>query len=176
MILDKWLNTCDFTLELQHFVVLSKVNKRGIVIHDPAKVAVKQVSEAFTGVAIEMVPTREFKKVDERVKLPLSTFLGKVEGLWGSLGKIFFIACLLQGFILISPYYIRLVVDEGIADSQVNILWWAFAGFLMVLAISTLAQVTRSAAILFLDKTLGFQIKANIQKHLLNLPLGFFES
>ena len=70
-----------------HFVVLSKVNKRGIVIHDPAKgrrqVDWEQVSEAFTGVAIEMVPTREFKKVDKRVKLPLSTFLGKVEGFGG---------------------------------------------------------------------------------------------
>lgn len=163
-----------------HFVVLASVNKRGIVIHDPAKgkrqLDWNQVSESFTGVVIEMVPSREFKQADERIKLPLSSFFGKVEGLWSSLGKIFLIACLLQGFLLISPYYIRLVVDEGIADGQQNILWWAFVGFLAVLAISTLAQVTRSAAILFLDKSLGFQVKANIQKHLLNLPLSFFEA
>ena len=163
-----------------HFVVLSKVTNKGIVVHDPAKGKVKfnwnEVSDAFTGIAIELVPSTEFKVADERVKVPLKQFIGRVDGLWASLSKIFLVAALLQLFLLISPYYIRIVVDHGISGSEPEILWWAFWGFLLVLGISTLAQVIRAAAIMYLDKSLGFQVKANIQRHLLNLPLSFFEA
>ena len=163
-----------------HFVVLSRVNNKGITIHDPAKGKVvlswNQVSDAFTGIAIELVPSSNFKTMDERVKVPLKHFIGRVDGLWTSLAKIFVVAALLQLFLLISPYYIRLVVDHGITGEQTDLIWWAFWGFLTVLALSTLAQVIRSAAIMYLDKSLGFQVKANIQRHLLNLPLSFFEA
>lgn len=163
-----------------HFVVLSKVTTKGIEIHDPAKGKVKldwqEVSNSFTGICIELLPNATFEKQDERERIPLRQFLGKVDGLWSSLGKIFVIALILQGLMLISPYYIRLVVDKGVESSSSNLLWWFFLGFAFVLALTTVTQVIRSAAIMYLDKSLGFQIKANIQKHLLHLPMGFFES
>ena len=39
------------------------------------------VDKAFTGVALELSPSNEFKKIDERVKLGLTAFWRKVEGL-----------------------------------------------------------------------------------------------
>lgn len=163
-----------------HFVTLSEVSSKGITIHDPAKGRVKldwnQVSEAFTGIVIELVPSSDFVQKDERVKVPLRQFIGRVDGLWKSLGKIFFIALLLQGLLLISPYYIRVVIDQGIATNQINLLWSVFVGFVLVLILSTGAQLIRAAAIMYLDKSLSFQIKANIQRHLLHLPMSFFES
>ena len=163
-----------------HFVVLRSVTKKGIVIHDPAKGKVNltwnEVSDAFTGIAIELLPTSDFRAKDERVKLPIRAFLGRVDGLGASLMKIFAVACMLQLFLLAYPYHIRLVVDHGIGTSSSEFLWWCFWGFMLVVVLSTLAKVTRAYAIMFLDKSLSFQVKANIQKHLLNLPLGFFET
>ncbi len=44
-----------------HFVVLSKVTSKGITIHDPAKGKLKfswsEVSDAFTGVSLELIPS-----------------------------------------------------------------------------------------------------------------------
>jgi len=163
-----------------HFVTLAAVNNKGIVIHDPArgrlKLAWHQVSESFTGIAIELVPAADFVQKDERIKMPLRHFIGRVDGLWASLSKIFFIAILLQILLLLSPYYIRVVIDQGILVEQSGFLWSVFIGFLLVLLLSAVAQIMKSAAIMYLDKSLSFQVKANIQRHLLHLPLSFFEN
>lgn len=163
-----------------HFVTLASVNRTGIVIHDPAKGKIKldwqQVSEAFTGIAIELTPTSAFTEADERVRMPLKAFIGNIEGLTSSLFKIFIVALILQCFLLISPYYIRIVIDHGIPLSDGGILIWLLAAFITVTLLTTFSNIIRSAAILYLDKNLGFQVKANIQRHLLHLPLSFFES
>lgn len=163
-----------------HFVTLASVSRTGIVIHDPAKGKVKldwkQVSESFTGIAIELTPSSTFTVADERVKMPLRTFIGNIDGLGSSLFKIFVIALILQCFLLISPYYIRIVIDHGIPLSDSGVLVWLLAAFLAITLLTTFSNIIRSAAILYLDKNLGFQVKANIQRHLLHLPLSFFES
>lgn len=163
-----------------HFVTLASVNRTGIVIHDPAKGKIKldwkQVSEAFTGIAIELTPTSAFTVADERVRMPLKAFIGNIEGLASSLFKIFVVALILQCFLLVSPYYIRIVIDHGIPLSDGGILIWLLAAFIAVTLLTTFSNIIRSAAILYLDKNLGFQVKANIQRHLLHLPLSFFES
>jgi ATP-binding cassette subfamily B protein RaxB len=163
-----------------HFVTLNSVNRKGITIHDPAKGKIKldwnQVSDAFTGIAIELTPTSTFTSADERIKMPLNAFIGNIEGLASSLFKIFIIALILQCFLLISPYYIRIIIDHGIPLSDSGVLTWLLMAFIIVTLLTTFSNVVRSAAILYLDKNLGFQVKANIQRHLLHLPLSFFES
>lgn len=163
-----------------HFVTLTAVNRHGIVIHDPAKGKVKldwaQVSESFTGIVIELSPSSSFETCDERIKVPLSAFIGNIEGLGLSLFKIFVIAIILQCLFLVAPYYIRLVIDQGIPLSDQNILLWFLFGFIFITLLTSASNFLRTAAILYLDKNLGFQVKANIQRHLLHLPLSFFET
>mgnify|MGYP000500925002 CR=1 FL=1 len=163
-----------------HFVTLKSVNRHGITIHDPAKGKVKlnwnEVSEAFTGIVIELTPTNSFEQKDERIKMPLRAFIGKVDGLGLSLFKIFIIAMLLQGLFLVAPYYIRLVIDQGIPLSDQGLLVWFLIGFVGITLLTSASHILRSGAILYLDKNLGFQVKANIQRHLLHLPMSFFES
>jgi ATP-binding cassette subfamily B protein RaxB len=163
-----------------HFVTLHTVNRNGIVIHDPAKGRLKlswqEVSESFTGIAIELTPAANFTIADERVKMPLKTFIGNVDGLALSLLKIFIVALVLQCLLLASPYYIRIVIDHGIPMADGNLLIGLLLAFVLITLLASLSNVIRSAAVLFLDKNLGFQVKANIQHHLLHLPMSFFES
>ncbi|PAJ75943.1 antibiotic ABC transporter [Pseudoalteromonas sp. NBT06-2] len=163
-----------------HFVTLCSVNRNGVIIHDPAKGRVKldwnQLSESFTGIVIELTPSSSFEQKDDRVKMPLTAFIGKVEGLGASLLKIFVIAIILQCLFLAAPYYIRLVIDQGIPLSDNNMLLWLLGGFIAITLLTSASNVIRSAAILYLDKNLGFQVKANIQRHLLHLPMSFFET
>ena len=163
-----------------HFVVLAKANRSGITIHDPAKGKIKlnwqQASDAFTGIAIELIPTEAFERKDERVKVSLKQLLGNVRGLLPAMSKILLVTLMLQGLLLISPYYIQTVIDVGLEQNQADILWWLFGGFFAVMLVMMLAQGIRAMAILFLDKSLGFQVKANIQRHLMHLPMSFFET
>jgi ATP-binding cassette subfamily B protein RaxB len=163
-----------------HFVTLCSVHRNGVVIHDPAKGKIKldwnQLSESFTGIVIELTPTSNFEKKDDRVKMPLTAFIGKVEGLGASLSKIFIIAIILQCLFLVAPYYIRLVIDQGIPLSDDSMLLWLLIGFIAISLLTSASNILRSAAILYLDKNLGFQVKANIQRHLLHLPMSFFET
>lgn len=163
-----------------HFVTLVKTGPKGVVVHDPARGRLRldwnQVSAAFTGIAIELSPASDFRQQDAQQQVPLRQLIGRVNGLGAMLGKILLVALLLQGLLLLSPYYIRLVIDAGIASGETSLLWMVFAGFLLLLLYTTLAQAIRGGAIMYLDKNLGFQVKANIQRHLLHLPLSFFES
>jgi ATP-binding cassette subfamily B protein RaxB len=163
-----------------HFVTLCAVNRRNVVIHDPAKGKIKlsweQLSESFTGIVIELTPSSNFERADKRVKMPLRAFIGNVDGLGTALFKIFVIAVLLQCLLLAAPYYIRLVIDQGIPLSDRSILLWFLFGFIGITLLTVCSNFIRAAAILYLDKNLGFQVKANIQRHLLHLPMSFFES
>ncbi|MEO8777818.1 MAG: cysteine peptidase family C39 domain-containing protein [Rhodanobacter sp.] len=57
---------CVLHWDLDHFVVLKSVGKRGIVIHDPArgicKLRWEDVSDHFTGVALELSPQRTSRR------------------------------------------------------------------------------------------------------------------
>ena len=63
--------------DMNHFVVLTKVSGRGerqtITVHDPALgkrvLRYRETSQHFTGVAMEMVPTPGFRRVEERERI-----------------------------------------------------------------------------------------------------------
>jgi ATP-binding cassette subfamily B protein RaxB len=52
--------------DMNHFVVLKSVSKRGIVLHDPAigekRVSWGEVSKHLTGLALELTPTESFER------------------------------------------------------------------------------------------------------------------
>src|SRR3982750_1406841 len=84
---------CILHWDLNHFVVLKSVDSRGAVIHDPAfgirRLTAGQLSKHFTGIALELTPTAEFKPADDRRRVRLRDLLGHVSGLQKSLAQIF---------------------------------------------------------------------------------------
>src|SRR6516225_3311457 len=70
--------------DMNHFVVLKSVTRRGIAIHDPNFGArffpITEASKHLTGVALELSPTQGFLPKDERARLPFSTFWTDLSG------------------------------------------------------------------------------------------------
>ena len=64
--------------DMNHFVVLKSVGRKGIIIHDPACgerfYPTSEASKHFTGVAVELSPSDGFSIKDETTRLPFSTF------------------------------------------------------------------------------------------------------
>ncbi|WP_299493251.1 peptidase domain-containing ABC transporter [uncultured Shewanella sp.] len=170
---------CILHWDLDHFVVLTKVNNKSISIHDPAigkKVySLTEASQHFTGVALELFPTIEFKKEEKTNKLSLSAFLSASKGLKSGLFKMLIASLLLQVFSLASPYYMQLVVDDVIVNHDRDLLLLLLAGFTLLTFISTITGIIRELIGLHIQSHLNIQWGAALFNHLSKLPMAWYE-
>ncbi|NGN96786.1 peptidase domain-containing ABC transporter [Grimontia sp. S25] len=171
---------CILHWDLNHFVVLTGVKKNQLFINDPATgpkvLSVASFSEKYTGIAVELMPTSDFKKADERQKMSLTQLWTKISGFTGALTSLIVLSILLQIFVLANPYYIQLVLDEVIVRYDDVLLIVLALGFSLVLLFSTVTTAIRSWLILRLSSQLNLQMGANLLRHLLRLPMSFFET
>lgn len=165
--------------DMDHFVVLKSVTGKTIVVHDPAfgerRYPLAEASKHLTGVALELTPTEGFAPKDETVRLPLSAFWGQIRGGAAALAQIFVLSLILQVLVMASPFYMQVVIDEVIAKGDVNLLLVLALGFVGLAAISVAATALRSYILLILQNTLSMQMVAKLFRHLLRLPLAYFE-
>ena len=177
--LNRLKTPCILHWEMNHFVVLTKVHRKGITILDPAigerRLTFEEVDNAFTGVALELTPTTDFKKVDERVQLKLTAFWNKAKGIIPALVKLFILSLILQVFALASPYYTQLVVDEVLVSYDKPLLVVLALGFGLLMLIQVVVGILRSWIALHLGTMLSMQMVTNLFRHLLHLPAAFFE-
>ena len=165
--------------DMVHFVVLKAYKKNGILVHDPAAgekwLSITEASRHLTGVVLELSPTEEFCRTDERVRLPFSVFFSGMRGNTHALVQVLVLSVVIEILILAAPFYMQLTVDEVIARGDVDLLLVLGLGFALLLLIKVASTATRSFTVLILQNTLSFQIGARLFHHLLRLPLSFFE-
>jgi ATP-binding cassette subfamily B protein RaxB len=170
--------------DMNHFVVLKSIKPRGIVIHDPAVgerfLPLAEASKHLTGVALEVAPSEGFaeariKAKEETARLPFSAFWGHTRGLGEALLQILALSVVLELFVIGSPYYMQLAIDEVIARGDGDLLLALALGFGLLTAIGVAATTLRSMILLVVQNTIHFQIGARLFHHLLRLPLDFFE-
>jgi len=165
--------------DLNHFVVIAAVNGGKAHILDPArgelKMPLDEVSKHFTGVALELTPTAEFKPVEARVKLRLSDLWSRTTGLKRAFVQILILSVLLQLFALAAPFFLQLVIDEAVVRFDQEFLLVLALGFGALYAINAATQLLRSWALLALGQSLAFQMAGNVVRHLMRLPADFFE-
>lgn len=172
-------NPCVLHWDLNHFVVLKSVGKRGIVIHDPArgirKLRMNEVSEHFTGVALELSPAADFAPVSERQAVSLRALTGTVRGLLPALAQILLLALALEVFALAGPFYMQWVIDQVLVSADRDLLTLLGIGFIGIAIFSAIITAARSWAVTWLGATLNVQWASNLFGHLMRLPLDWFE-
>ena len=165
--------------DMVHFVVLKAYKKNGIVIHDPAVgekwLSITEASKHLSGVVLELSPTEEFCRTDERVRLPFSVFWSGMGENTHALMQILVLSVVLEISILAAPFYMQLTVDEVIARGDVDLMVVLALGFALLVLIKVASTATRSFVVLILQNALSFQIGARLFHHLVRLPLSFFE-
>lgn len=170
---------CILHWNMNHFVVLKKVCKQHIVILDPAvgerRVPLSEVSDSFSGIALELQPSSEFQPRDEKVRLGLTTFWQRIQGLIPALAKIFLLSVLLQVFVLAAPYYLQLVVDDVLVSMDKPLLSVLALGFGLLMLVRVVTQALRSWLVLYLGSTMSMQMATNLFRHLVHLPMSYFE-
>src|SRR5215831_1893073 len=165
--------------DMKHFVVLKSVARRGMVIHDPALgkrvFPIAEASKHLTGVALELSPSEGFLSKDERTRLPFSTFWTQLRGTTHALVQILILSLVLQAFVIASPFYLQLTVDEVIARGDADLLIVLALGFGLLTAIKVASSAIRSMVIVLVQNVLHFQIGARLFRHLIRLPIAYFE-
>jgi ATP-binding cassette subfamily B protein RaxB len=165
--------------DLNHFVVLKKVSRNRLIILDPAvgerTLSMAEASSHFTGVALELAPTSEFKSQAAAPRVSFSALTGKVTGLWPSLAQIFSVAVVLELFAIVAPLFQQMVVDEVLTSGDGDLLTVLVLGFGLLLIVQTLLGLARSWMVIILSQTLSLQWTSNVFAHLVRLPVEFFE-
>ncbi|MBN6111955.1 peptidase domain-containing ABC transporter [Xanthomonas bonasiae] len=165
--------------DLNHFVVISKVHHNGVTILDPAfgkrKLSFGEVSRHFTGIALEFHPTSEFRAIPRPPSISLAQLTGRVDGLWRALGLLLLMSVALQVFVLIAPFFMQWTVDQVLIASDRELLAVLGVGFSLALLLQVCIGQIRGRAVIYLSNRLSLQWTGNVFRHLLRLPLDFFE-
>ncbi len=164
---------------MNHFVVLAKATKKHAIIHDPArgrlKLPLSDVSKHFTGVALELRPTPAFESKEDVKPVKLTDFWSKISGLKRSMVQAFLLSAFLQVFALITPLYQQMVVDDAITKQDTDFLMVLAIGFGFMGVMNLAVTYLRSYVMLYFSSALNFQMTVNLFRHLLRLPVEFFE-
>lgn len=170
---------CILHWDLNHFVVLVKVQRGVAFLHDPARgqrrMRLAELSPHFTGVALELRPTSDFVPRHERQHITLRQLLGRVSGFKRALAQVLALALALEAFVLLSPFFLQWVVDGVLVTGERDLLVTLGLGFGLLVVIQSATAAARSWAVLHLSSTLKLQWLGNVFAHLLKLPMAWFE-
>jgi len=170
---------CVLHWDMDHFVVLVRVRRDRLVLHDPASgrrdMTLAECSRHFTGIAMELAPTVDFVPRSERRAVRLRTLIGRLPGLAGAMGQIIALALVLQLLLLTGPFYMQWVVDHALVAQDRDLVTVLAIGFLLLALMQAGVTALRAWVLMVLGTTLNLQILANLFRHLVLLPIAWFE-
>ncbi|KPF73010.1 hypothetical protein IP88_09785 [alpha proteobacterium AAP81b] len=169
--------------DLSHFVVLARIStrfgRRRFHIHDPAAgecvLGDAELSRHFTGVVLELTPSARFERKREAVRLRLAQLWSRLHGLTRSLTQLLALSAGLQLVALAMPFLMQTAVDTVLPAFDADLLLVLALGFGGLTVIQFAMAWLRGWLIAGLANALGYSLVVNLFRHLMQLPLGWFE-
>ncbi len=165
--------------DLNHFVVLVAVHRRGIVIHDPAagrrRLSWSEASRHVTGVVVRLRPGDDFVARDSGPRLKLGHLWQNAQGVAGGVGLVVILSLVLQATLIVAPLQVQWAIDQGVIGGDAELLGLLAMGFALVLLVRLATQLARGWLITRLTHLLAFEFARRLLDHVLRLPLEWFE-
>ena len=170
---------CVLHWDHNHFVVLVRVGNRRAVILDPAvgrrRVPLQEIDKRFTGIVLETWPTEGFERKTERARVRIWELLRRSDGFAAAATQMLLMSLMLEAIGLAIPIGLQLVLDDVVVSDDRDLLTLIALGIGLVLAVRALIDFVRSWGILAASSTLTLYWKLSLFRHLLRLPLSYFE-
>jgi len=170
---------CVLHWKFTHFVVLTRVGRRSIAIHDPSRgeraVPLAEVAQAFTGIALELWPAPQFERQRPEPPVSMRKLVGPITGLARSLALVVVLTATLEAFSIASPLLLQWVVDHALVTASTDLLTLLALGFGLLVLLEQATAAIRALVIMRFEITLNVQWHANVFSHLQRLPLPYFE-
>ncbi|MCO4092881.1 MAG: peptidase domain-containing ABC transporter [Sphingorhabdus sp.] len=165
--------------DMNHYVVLERVKGEKALIHNPdgrsTWMPMTEVSDHFTGVALELQPSTKFETSNQRERLRLPQLWQRMIGIKRALLQVLVLTLVLQAFVLASPYYMQLAIDQALPAFDNDLLTVLALGFGLFTIINAAAAFLRSFVLLVAGTSIGFSLASNIARRLFRLPIDWFE-
>ncbi|MDT9580885.1 peptidase domain-containing ABC transporter [Stenotrophomonas indicatrix] len=165
---------------MDHFVVLEKVQARKVVILDPSQGRVEiswaALGRHFTGVAIELLKGPDLKKTQGRSSLRLRSLIGPISGLRPALVNLGLLSVALELMALASPQGFQIVIDRVLADGDRALLPVVIVGLSLLALLQLMLGWLRSWAIVWLSSQINIGWSSGVFARLLRLPTQYFQS
>lgn len=171
---------CVVHWQMNHFVVLKKVQKHKVIIIDPARgeitLTYAEFSSSFTGIALELSPNKQFvAKPKVKSGFTLSAIMSSAQGIKTPLIQLLLLSLLLQLFTLMFPYYMQLVVDQVLPSFDGQFLLVLALGFAGLTLFNGLVSALRGATIIYFSHSISQQMAFGLFNRVIHLPITFFE-
>ncbi len=164
--------------EFNHFVVFDRVTKTGVRINDPAtgprEVTLKEFGKAFTGVAIELIPTQRFHKVKPE-KGRLKRYVDELMSEKGLFSRIIIMSLALRLVALALPLMTGMIIDRVIDRADYDLLYVCLATIGGMTVFNLISEVVRSHLLLHLRIALDTRMTLGFLDHMVSLPFSFFQ-
>jgi len=165
--------------DMNHFVVLTATGGGRITVHDPAigrrVLTLDEASRHYTGVAMELLPTADFKTRDERNSISAWQLLGVARGLKGPLMQVLMLSLVLEVLAVAAPFFVQLVVDRVVVGRDRDLLAVLAIGFGLLVMMQVATTAVRAWLGVYLSTQVNLRLLDTLFAQLLRLPLAWFE-
>lgn len=176
-----------------HFVVLYRVKKsRAFYVADPAKGLVKYNQEEFSrgwigtrendvekGVAMFLEPTEEFNNKAIAMRKENHSLKFLIRYFKQYKGQLLLTALTLligSGLQLVLPFLTQQIVDTGIKNRDIDIIWLILMGQMMLVVSRTAVDFLRRWLLLKVSMKINITLICDFFRKLLRLPMSFFDT
>lgn len=170
---------CVLHWDHNHFVVLVRLGPRRAIILDPAvgrrSVSLKELDRRFTGIVLEAWPADGFERKSERARVRIWELMRRTDGFAAAATRILAMSLVLEAITVVMPIGFQLVLDDVVVSDDRDLLVLIAVGLGLILAFRGLIDFVRSWFMASASSSLALQWKMSLFRHLLRLPLGFFE-
>ena len=164
--------------DLNHFVVLSAIRLGRYQIHDPAVgmswITRAELSDHFTGIALELAPAPGFRQVDVRRQLRFMDLWSNSSGLRTLFFYSVLLTIIIQCLSLVLPYFMQIAIDLVLPTFDLRLLSILTLAFILVTVLNSTASLLRSFTLLSAGNSVASDIATNIARHLMRLPSAWF--
>ncbi|MEH2106516.1 peptidase domain-containing ABC transporter [Nostoc sp.] len=165
--------------EGKHYVVVYEVNKKRVIVGDPAigqrTLTPSEFQAGWTGYALLLQPTDLLRETQEAVT-PFWQFFDLVKPHSRVLLEVFIASVLIQLFGLITPLFTQLLLDRVIVQGSTLTLNAIGLGLLIFGFFRVTLGGLRQYLLDHTANRLGLTLIVGFIKHTFRLPLAFFES
>jgi ATP-binding cassette, subfamily B, bacterial CvaB/MchF/RaxB len=165
--------------DMNHFVVLERTTRRGIVIMDPARGRVEvpwaEANKSFTGVALELAASARWKMRSDRPrKVSVLEFVGPFSMWRTDVTLIVMLSLLVETLVLVAPIQMRMSIDTAVAAADGRLVWVLGIAFGIVVLIQASVALIRSWAAAVFGARFGFELHDRFVRALHGKPAMFF--
>ena len=161
-----------------HYIVVYKINKKSLIVMDPAiglkKLSINEFLKNWTNIAIILYPLAKLPKFDKSKKL-ISLFFHFLLQERKLIINIIVVSLLLNIFLIINSFYFK-IVSNSINLYSHYITYYIFLFFFISILLKLTFNYIREYYLNYLNKNLDNYLLLPFIFHIFNLPLNYLST